>query len=88
MKVVALLDSSREVMYTEPRLGPTQGCSAMPLAERWLHAHVSNDGRLNLLSADKTDDPYFGRRCLTLTLPTCSTPNRSAVRNSYASPIR
>ncbi|MBX3749034.1 MAG: hypothetical protein KF897_03000 [Opitutaceae bacterium] len=61
MKNILPLSADWQVMYAEPRLGPTRGCSAMPLDRRWLPAEVPGDVHLDLMRAGKIDDPFFGR---------------------------
>ena len=47
-------------MYGEPNLGPTQACSAMPLAERWIDAQVPGEVHLDCQRAGQIEDPFYG----------------------------
>ncbi|MBP6507989.1 MAG: hypothetical protein KA257_10545 [Opitutaceae bacterium] len=49
-----------QVMHAEPNLGPTQACSALPLAERWVSAQVPGDVHLDYERAGLIADPFFG----------------------------
>jgi len=48
------------VMHAEPWLGPTVACSALPLADRWVPAHVPGDVHLDYERAGLIADPFFG----------------------------
>lgn len=60
MKETLPLNATWQVMHAEPELGATAGCSALPLAERWIEARVPGDVHLDYLRAGKIPDPYFG----------------------------
>lgn len=60
MKQTLPLNSAWQVMHAEPELGATVGCSALPLAERWIDAQVPGDVHLDYLRAGKIPDPYYG----------------------------
>jgi beta-mannosidase len=60
MKVSLPLVSDWKVMHAEPWLGPTQACSALPLADRWVPAAVPGDVHLDYERAGLIADPFFG----------------------------
>lgn len=60
MKTIVPLVSDWQVMHAEPWLGPTQACSALPLADRWVPATVPGDVHLDYERAGLIADPFFG----------------------------
>jgi beta-mannosidase len=60
MKQILPVVSEWKVMHAEPWLGPTAGCSALPLAERWVPAQVPGDVHLDYERAGLIADPFFG----------------------------
>ena len=60
MKQILPLASDWKVMHAEPWLGPTQACSALPLADRWVPATVPGDVHLDYERAGLIADPFFG----------------------------
>ena len=60
MKTILPLVSEWKVMHAEPWLGTTAGCSALPLAERWVLAQVPGDVHLDYERAGLIADPFFG----------------------------
>ena len=60
MKTSLPLTCEWSVMHAEPWLGPGVGCSALPLAERWVPARVPGDVHLDYERAGIIADPFFG----------------------------
>jgi len=60
MKVSLPLASDWKVMHAEPWLGPTQACSALPLADRWVAASGPGAGHLDYERAGLNADPFLG----------------------------
>jgi beta-mannosidase len=60
MKTVLPVAADWSVMHAEPWLGPGVGCSALPLADRWVRASVPGDVHLDYERAGIIADPFFG----------------------------
>jgi beta-mannosidase len=60
MKQSLPIESSWQVMHVEPNLGPTVGCSALPLDERWVPANVPGEVHLDYERAGLIEDPFYG----------------------------
>jgi beta-mannosidase len=60
MKQSIPLTGSWNVVYVEPWLGLTPGCSTRPVETRWIPAEVPGEVHLDLQRAGQIDDPFFG----------------------------
>jgi len=60
MKQTLPLTSEWKVVYTEPWLGLTPGCSTRPVETRWIPAEVPGDVHLDCQRAGIIPDPFFG----------------------------
>ncbi len=60
MKTVLPVAGEWKVMHAEPWLGAGVGCSALPLADRWVAASVPGDVHLDYERAGIIADPFFG----------------------------
>ncbi len=60
MKQSLPLNASWKLMPTEPNLGLTPGCSALPFDQRWIDAQVPGDIHLDCQRAGLIGDPFVG----------------------------
>ncbi|MBX3749049.1 MAG: hypothetical protein KF897_03075 [Opitutaceae bacterium] len=60
MKQSLPLNASWKLMPTEPNLGLTAGCSALPFDQRWIDAQVPGDVHLDCQRAGLIGDPFVG----------------------------